>query len=296
MCPFGTRIIIGVSGGADSVALLHVLNRWKEEFQWQLEVVHIHHGLRGIEADKDMKFVETLCQTWGIICHTISFDVRKESSKRGLGWEETGRVLRYESFATIAKGDLIAVAHNEDDQGETILMRLCRGTSLVGLGGIRPVRGNIVRPLLYCSREEIETYCQRENLLYCTDATNLETIYTRNKIRLQVMPLLETLYPKAKQQIAKTAQIVLEENGYIEEQVELAFSHVLLEIVEGKISLEIQKLKTYHVVIQRRIFLKAVSHIGFVKNISFRGDWQVDGKGWKERNSFARRDCSKEKL
>ena len=149
MFPKGAEIVVGISGGADSVALLHILNGWREREGWMLTAVHVHHGLRGAAADGDQAFVERLCADWGVPCKVYHYDVAAEAKKRGMGEEETGRLLRYAAFReTAGERGYIAVAHHRNDQAETLLMRLCRGTGLHGLTGMRPVRGNICRPLL----------------------------------------------------------------------------------------------------------------------------------------------------
>ena len=155
MVPKGARLVIGLSGGADSVALLHVLHSLQKEFAWDsLTAVHIHHGLRGAAADEDARFAESFCADLGIPCIVKHYDVRAEAKARGLGEEETGRLLRYAAFRQTAGEDgFIAVAHHRRDQAETVLMRLCRGTGLKGLAGMAPVRENICRPLLFCDRE-----------------------------------------------------------------------------------------------------------------------------------------------
>ena len=192
MFPQQAKIIVGLSGGADSVALLHMLCGMKEEMAWDISAVHIHHGLRGEEADADQKFAEELCASLGVPCVVKQYDVKAEASLRKLGEEETGRLLRYAAFREAAgKNGYIAVAHHQKDQAETLLMRLCRGTGLTGLIGMSPVRGNICRPLLFCSREEIEEYCRENDLLWREDATNSQDKYTRNKMRLKVLPVLE---------------------------------------------------------------------------------------------------------
>ena len=166
MVPKGARLVIGLSGGADSVALLHVLHSLQKEFAWDsLTAVHIHHGLRGAAADEDARFAEGFCADLGIPCIVKHYDVRAEAKARGLGEEETGRLLRYAAFRQAAGEDgCIAVAHHLMDQAETVLMRLCRGTGLKGLAGMAPVRENICRPLLFCDREEIEDYCRENGL------------------------------------------------------------------------------------------------------------------------------------
>ena len=267
MCRQGTHIVVGVSGGADSVALLHLLNRFSVEEGWSLTAVHVHHGLRGEDADGDRDFVQKICHEWGISCKVYYFDVAKEAKARGLGTEETGRLLRYEAFERERQGGLIAVAHNKNDQGETILMRLCRGAGVSGLTGIRPVRDFIIRPLLFCSRMEIERYCQEEGLSYCEDSTNRKNIYTRNRIRNQVLPLLEEIYPKATKHIAQTAEIMAEEEEFLVEQASTLFNKALKKKDRNEIVLDAECLKGMHRVMAKRVFAMAFEGIGGKKDI-----------------------------
>lgn len=258
--PKGAKIVVGVSGGADSVCLLHLLARMREERAWQLLAVHIHHGLRGEDADADAQFVEMLCRKMGIFCVVKHADVRAEAKKRGLGEEETGRLIRYEAFRELAGADgHIAVAHHRKDQAETLLMRLCRGTGMTGLVGMLPKRENICRPLLFCSREEIEAYCRAEGLSWQEDATNGQAVYTRNKVRLQVLPLLEEINPRAEEHIAGTASLLAVEEDYMEQQAALCEQEVRLEPSEnGELRLRRSALIKLHTAMRRRVLRRAM--------------------------------------
>ena len=260
MVPKGTRLVVGLSGGADSVALLHVLHSLREEFAWDsLIAVHIHHGLRGKAADEDARFAEHFCADLGIPCIVKHYDVRAEAKARGLGEEETGRLLRYAAFRQAAgeKG-FIAVAHHRKDQAETVLMRLCRGTGLKGLAGMAPVRENICRPLLFCSREEIEDYCRENGLNWREDATNQEETYTRNKLRLRVLPILEEINPQAVAHIANTASLLAEEEDFLEQQTAFFWEKVRLPSLPEETALSIEKLCALHPAMRRRILRQAV--------------------------------------
>lgn len=257
MLPPGANIVVGVSGGADSVALLHRLLVLQKDKGWQLQVVHVHHGLRGDEAERDCQFVMSLCETWQVPCGVFRFDVRAEGAKRGLGLEETGRLLRYECFRKVAKGGWIAVAHHQGDQGETLLMRLCRGTGLLGLSGMRPVQGDVARPLLFVTRGEIEGYCQENQLDYCEDSTNEMTIYTRNRIRHELIPLMEEIHPKAGAHLAKTATYLAEDEDYLQTQAREAYQKALIEEGTGFLSLSKAAMKAYHPSIKKRVWRRA---------------------------------------
>lgn len=259
MIPKGARLVVGLSGGADSVALLHVLRALQAEFHWQITAVHIHHGLRGAAADEDARFAADFCAMLGIPCIVKRYDVRAEARTRGLGEEETGRLLRYAAFRQAAgERGFIAVAHHQKDQAETVLMRLCRGTGLKGLTGMAPVRENICRPLLFCTRAEIEDYCRENGLSWREDATNQEEAYTRNKLRLRVLPLLEEINPQAVAHIAGTASLLAEEEDFLEQQTNAFWKEVRLSSLPEEVCLSMEKLQALHPAMRRRILRRAV--------------------------------------
>ena len=192
----GDRIAVGVSGGADSVALLRFLAALRPQFGWDLVVCHIHHGLRGAEADRDEHFVWALAEQLGLPCAVSRIDAAALALRDHISVEEAGRMARYAFFAqTAGEGGRIATAHTLDDSIETVLMNLVRGTGLRGLCGIPRIRGNIVRPLLDCTRAEVEDYLGALGQPYCTDSTNLTDDYTRNRIRHDILPRLCALNP-----------------------------------------------------------------------------------------------------
>ena len=192
----GDRIAVGVSGGADSVALLRFLAALRPQFGWDLVVCHIHHGLRGAEADRDECFVRALAEQLGLPCAVSRIDAAALALRDHISVEEAGRTARYAFFTqTAGEGGRIATAHTLDDSIETVLMNLVRGTGLRGLCGIPRIRGNIVRPLLDCTRAEVEDYLGALGQPYCTDSTNLTDDYTRNRIRHDILPRLCALNP-----------------------------------------------------------------------------------------------------
>lgn len=224
----GDRVIAGVSGGADSVCLLAILKYYQEQCPFQLMVVHVEHGLRGQESLEDAAFVEKLCQEWKIPCQVHSVDVMEQVRQTGQTMEEAARELRYRVFAQCC-GELqaakLAVAHNQNDQAETMLMNLARGSGLRGLGGILPVRRKqngemeyqIIRPLLFVLRAEIEDWLSEEGLVYRTDRTNLETEYTRNRLRIEILPKLEQeIHPDATSHIAEAALHLQKAEAYLQ--------------------------------------------------------------------------------
>ncbi|MCI8888377.1 MAG: tRNA lysidine(34) synthetase TilS [Hungatella sp.] len=189
----GDRVIAAVSGGADSVCLLRLLVVLRERIGFTIEAVHVHHGLRGREADRDAQYVRELSAAWEVPCLVVFRDAAAYGKEQGLSVEEAGRELRYQAFfqeAGAYERARIAVAHHQEDQAETILHNLFRGSGLRGLGGMAPVRDNIIRPLLCVGRQEILDYLRQEKLSYCQDSTNESLDYTRNKLRKNVIPMV----------------------------------------------------------------------------------------------------------
>jgi tRNA(Ile)-lysidine synthase len=269
MLSTGDGVVIGISGGADSVSLACVLCELRPRYVLRLYAVHLNHCIRGNEADGDEEFVRRLCECLGIELFTFRRDIPSIADKCGLTLEEAGRKVRYELFDKVLKdtaSQKIAVAHNMNDNAETLLMRLCRGTGIKGLGGISPVRDNIIRPLIEVKRSEIEAYCNKMQLSYRTDSTNLVEDYTRNKIRLTLIPWLEqNLNPSVCDGLNKTAQFMRDEDEYLDELAERAYGNCLLE--SGTLSCE--KLLTYDAVIRRRVVrLLFATYVVSLKDIS----------------------------
>lgn len=222
----GDFVVAGVSGGADSVCLFFELLDCQKEIPFLLEVVHIEHGIRGQDSLADANYVENLCKEYGVPFRLFSCDIKKMARESGLTVEEAGRKARYQAFEQAAEESgkqncKIAVAHNLDDQAETILMNLARGSGLKGLGGIRPVRGNIIRPLLNTRRSEIEAALLKRQVAWRTDETNRQTEYTRNKIRLEILPLLtQGVNEQAASHIAQAGLYLQEAEDYLRSQVQ----------------------------------------------------------------------------
>lgn len=214
----GDAVIVALSGGADSVTLLHILRSLTEEYDLKLYAAHLNHGIRGEEADRDADFVRTLCEAQQIPLFVRRADIPATAKESGKSEELCGREARYTFFGELAEahGAKIATAHNRDDHAETVIWNLVRGAGLGGLSGIPASRGSIIRPLLDCSRAEIEAYCTENGLRFVTDSTNLEPLYTRNKIRLQIMPLLKELNENADGNIARTAKLMRQADGYLD--------------------------------------------------------------------------------
>lgn len=207
-------VLAGVSGGGDSMTMLHMLLRLRQELGFSLRVVHVHHGIRGEEADRDAAMVEKICGQWGVPFICRRFDVPSLALSWKCGTEEAGRMVRQKAFqeeAALLNTDnyQIALAHNQDDLAETLLFHLSRGSGIRGLASMRPVVGKVIRPLLCLRRQEIDHYLKENEIFYVTDSTNLTDDYTRNKIRHKILPEIEKeLNPKAGEHMAKTARIL----------------------------------------------------------------------------------------
>lgn len=205
------KIIVGLSGGADSVVMLSILHK----LGYQCIAAHCNFHLRGEESMRDEEFSEALAVSLGIPFYKIDFDTVETAKQRGISIEMAARDLRYEWFEQLRQevnAAFIAVAHHQNDNIETLLLNLTRGTGIAGISGIKPKNNFIVRPLLCISRKEIEEYASAEDLEYITDSTNLEDIYIRNKIRLNLLPLLETMNPAIRTALLQTIHNLNEAN------------------------------------------------------------------------------------
>ena len=212
------RICVAVSGGVDSVSLLHYLRDRETQYGYRLFAVHLEHGIRGEESLADMQFVQTLCEKWNIPLFTFAENcpMRAEREKNSL--ETAARNFRYEKFAQLVKEDkvdYIALAHHQNDEAETVLFRIARGAALSGAKGMVEQNGYLLRPFLSWKKSEIVEYAKAHNLEYCIDKTNFELCATRNKLRLSVLPLLEEIVPSATENIARFATLAAEDDGYL---------------------------------------------------------------------------------
>lgn len=232
---YGDKVILGVSGGADSVCMLHMLCGLKEQLGITLQAVHVNHGIRGEEAHRDEIFVKELCRKFDVPCKVYHLDIPAVAKKKKMSEEEAGRQARYEIFENLAieiGAEKIAVAHNLNDNSETVLFHLFRGSGLKGLMGIPVKRDKIVRPILCLSRQEIEDYLNRNHLSYCTDSTNNETDYSRNKLRLEILPYIkDNINSRAEYNIVNAAENLREAYTYIESQAEAAYQQCVADNV-----------------------------------------------------------------
>lgn len=217
MLEYGDRVIVALSGGADSVSLLHMLNSIKEEYNLTIIAAHINHNIRGEEALRDEEFCKDLCKQMNIELFVKSVDIPLLAEQNKISEELCGRNVRY-AFLEELSGKFnarIATAHTASDNAETLIFNIARGSSISGVSAIPPVRGRIIRPLIEATREQIEIYCCENKLEFVTDSTNLEDEYTRNKIRHSVIPVLKTLNPKFEQAALNLSENAAELCEYI---------------------------------------------------------------------------------
>ncbi|ACX53138.1 tRNA(Ile)-lysidine synthetase [Ammonifex degensii KC4] len=251
----GDKVVVGVSGGPDSVALLDLLYRLREDKELSLYVAHLHHGLRA-EADEEAAMVSELARRYGLPFFLDRVDVKKHAQQNKLSIETAARELRYRFLLEVAGevgANRIALGHQADDQAETVLLHLLRGTGLSGLRGIPPVRGPFIRPLLRVRRAEIEAYCQWRGLSPCLDLSNWSLEYTRNRIRHQLLPLLAREFnPSIVEVLCRLAEIAREEDEFLEKEAGKAYRELRREAEEG-LGLALEPLKTLPLALARRV-------------------------------------------
>lgn len=258
------HVVLGLSGGADSVCLLTILDRLKKEFGYEISALHVHHGIRGKEADSDVGFCTELCHKLGVEFLVKYVDIPAIAKETGESLEEAGRRIRYDFFAEQAqkwKDCKIAVAHHGNDRAETILFNLIRGTGIKGLRGISAIRDNVIRPLLCVERREIEDFLTKEGVSYCSDSTNACNDYARNKIRNVVFPCLEEINSATVKNIGAMADKVEELSDFIAGATELAYSKCAKEETRGVTLYGLDKEHRY-----------------IAKNLIIRGIYNVTGK------------------
>lgn len=258
------KIVLGVSGGPDSITMLDILRQIQEEFDFEIVVAHINHMIRK-EAIQDEEYVKKYCEKNSIEFFVKRIDVMSVANNRKIGTEEAGRFVRYEFFDEILKqteSNKIAIAHNKNDKVETIIMHLLRGSGLSGLKGIEPIRGNVIRPLIECERKEIEKYCDKNKLEPRIDKTNFENDYTRNKIRNIVIPYIEKeLNPNIIETIDRLSEVVKKEDRYLEKVALDVYDKILIKQEPGQIMLELKGFNEQDEVIKSRIILYTVKKL-----------------------------------
>ncbi len=252
-------ICCGLSGGADSVSLLLILRELQGEYGFKLTAVHVNHRIRGKESERDKHFCEDLCGRLGVPIEIREVDAPAYSKERGLSLEEGSRELRYGIFREIAAAEncRIATAHTLNDSAETVIFNLARGTGIKGLTGIPPVRDKIIRPLIFCTREEVEDFLARKGQDFVTDSSNLSDDYTRNRIRHKIIPLMEELHGGFLENIRRMTENLAEASGYLEAEAEKYSGADLREL---------------HGALKSRIIANALKNAGAEVNSSRIGD------------------------
>jgi len=261
----GDKIVLGVSGGPDSISMLNILNEIKDDYKFEIYVAHINHMIRE-EAEEEEKYVQQYCKEKNIQCFIKRIDVIEFAKTKKIGTEEAGRNIRYEFFEEVLQkvgANKIAIAHNKNDKIETIIMNLLRGSGLSGLKGIEPIRDNkYIRPLIECERQEIEQYCEQKNLNPRIDKTNFENDYTRNKIRNIVIPYIkEEFNPNIIETLERLAQVATDESDYIEYQTRKIYEKLLIEKTPEQIILKLKEFNEQEKVIKSTIVLLTVKEL-----------------------------------
>ncbi len=264
-------ILVAVSGGVDSVVLLHLLVSAATDLQLKLDVVHVNHMIRGKEADRDQAFVEDLSEKYHLQCFSRKINVPKFVAQKGFSSEEEGaRILRFRFFDQVlaeADADSMALGHHADDQVETVLDHFLRGSGLRGLAGMAPKRDQFVRPLLFANRSEIETYATSNSLHYLIDSTNKLPVYKRNRIRFELIPYLKKEFnPGLEEVILRTAAIMREVEDYVTQNAVSAFETCLITQKKNKIILEIDAFLDYFIAIQKYIVYQVLEHFDIYRS------------------------------
>ena len=257
----GDKVLIGLSGGADSVCLFLLLLDFAKEFSLELVPVHVNHNLRGEEAMADQKFCEELCRQHGLELTVVSVPVAKHAAENGWSLEEAGRNARYHAFAELAEQqqcNKTAVAHHKDDQAETVLFQMFRGSRLKGLAGMEAKNGSLVRPLLSVTREEIEEYLKEKKQNFCIDRTNLEEEYTRNKIRHGILPVAKEVCAGAVEHVAELSEYAGEVEKLLERLTEELFDSCARIDANNNVSIEIEALRGAERLLAERVVYKAL--------------------------------------
>lgn len=263
----GEKVVLGVSGGPDSIFMLDTLRKLKEnkKLNCELVVAHVNHMIRE-EAIDDEQYVVDYCKKNNIECYAKRIDVQKYANNNKVGTEEAGRILRYKFFDEILENtnsQKIAIAHNKNDKAETIIMNLLRGAGLTGLKGIEPIRNNkYIRPILEMERNEIEEYCDHNSLNPRIDKTNFENTYTRNKIRNIIIPYIkEEFNPNIIDAMNRLSQVVTEDEVFLDEITKNELSKIIINKNSNEIVLDLKGFNTLNKVIEKRIVFWGMSQI-----------------------------------
>ena len=268
----GDNVVIGLSGGPDSMALLYILLEI-EEIDFNIHIAHVNHGVRGEEALADEVFVEELANELNLPYYSTQVNMNKYAKDKGISSEEAGRELRYGFFRKILReigGGKIAVAHNKNDQAETLLMRIFRGTGIDGLRGMDFISEDIIRPILNIERSEIEKYLEDRNIEARLDYTNLETLYSRNKVRLELLPYIEENFnPNIINTLWRTSRIATTDSDFLEKYMEKSYNNMMKKKGKHSIILNREDFLKEDQSIQQRVIRNAIIDInGSIQGIT----------------------------
>lgn len=256
------KVVIGVSGGPDSICLLHLLYSIKKELGFEIVVAHINHQIREV-ADSETEYVKDFCKNLEIECFVKKENILELAKEQKKGTEEVGRQVRYDFFEDVAQktnSNKIATAHNSNDRAETVILNILRGSGISGLKGIEAMRDNkYIRPLIFTKREKIEEYCQENNLNPKIDESNMENIYNRNKVRNIIIPYIEKEFNKnIIQTINRLSDVATEENEFLQKLTEEQYN-TISTIENDTIILDLKKFNHLELVIKRRLILYTIN-------------------------------------
>ncbi len=269
MIPDGSSILVALSGGQDSMCLIHILMKIKEEKSLKISAAHMEHGIRQGDSISDMEFVRSYCENNGIKLYVKQVDIPELAAKQGKGIEQTAREQRYGFFEELYRTediDLIATAHHGNDQAESIIINLVRGAALDGISGMAPVNGKYIKPFLCVTKREIEQYCSEESIQYKVDSTNSDVNYTRNYVRHIINPLLAAINPDFTETIMRNSEYIRAEKYYLERISENIYNEIAAEN-DGEVLINVQRLMGYDEVIRARIYRKAALRTGVKQDL-----------------------------
>lgn len=270
MTRFGDKVIVAVSGGPDSMCLLHILYSLKEELGIELIAAHVNHCLRGEEADADEEYVRAFCGDLGVEFYSKKVDIHNYAKEKNLSCETAGREVRYDFFQELLNNlnaQKIALAHNANDQAETVLMRIMRGSGMEGLVGIKPVRDNIyIRPIINIVRGDIEAYCEEKKLEARIDKSNLENIYNRNKVRLELIPYIQDNFNKdIVNTLVRLSQTISNDNEYLEKTANERYE-LYGYTIGGRVIIKKEVFNESEAILTRIIRIALLKLVGSLKN------------------------------
>jgi tRNA(Ile)-lysidine synthase len=273
----GDRLIVGVSAGVDSMVLLHLLNAYRKTFDLSLIVAHVNHGLRPVESEREAALVQKESARFGLPFEYGQFNVKEFQKLGGLSPQDAARRIRFHFFYDLLQkhhAQKIVLGHHADDQVETLLLRLIRGSGLQGLKGMLPIReGKVIRPLLEVWREEIQSFAEEKKIPFLLDSSNQKNDYLRNRIRLALIPLMEREFqPNFREIILRTSKILREENDYLEKEAEAAYQKVIQE--EGDVlSFKFSEYQSLHQALQWRLIKMILGRIYDWGMVMEEGEW-----------------------